>query len=306
LAKRNNVTLPVPTLEAWKSMYEFRDFNHFIKIYHQATECMRTPEDFAFMAERFLERQAQHNVKYCEVFISASMMLDKFMQDEVIAALVEGSEKAEEKYGVKSVFIPDIARHMTETANRVLDFALRGKEQEIFIGLGVGGMEDGFPPDVFADVYAEARQQGLHVVAHAGEAAGPTSVWGAINALKVERIGHGIRSIEDPELVEYLAKTQIPLEVSPYSNYRLKIVPHDSPHPIRELMDRGVYVTVNSDDPSMFSTDLSREYLLLAGQGFSWEELWQLNLNTLEASFLPGESKEAYRAQWQEFEKSNR
>ncbi|MBN1317979.1 MAG: adenosine deaminase [Anaerolineales bacterium] len=301
LAKRNNVSLPAPTLEAWKTMYEFRDFAHFIKIYHQATKCMRTPEDFAFMAERFLERQAQHNVKYCEVFLSASMMLDNFIQDEVIAALDEGSRRGEVDYGVKSVFIPDIARQMPETATRVLDFALRGKEQGLFIGLGVGGMEDGFPPELFTDVFSEARRQNLHVVAHAGEAAGPTSVWGAINHLKVERIGHGVRALEDLELVKHLQKTQIPLEVSPYSNYRLKVAPIDRPHPIRELMDRGVYVTVNSDDPSMFSTDLSSEYILLASQGFSWEELWQLNLNTLEASFAPEEEKATYRAKWEEF-----
>jgi adenosine deaminase len=301
MARLNKVTLPASSLEEWQGMYTFRDFNHFAEIYTLATGCMRTPEDFAFMTERFLEGQARQNVKYCETFLSASFMLDKFPQDEVIEALIEGSRRGEEKYGTRVSFIPDFARHEPDTAQGVLDFVLRGQEQGIFIGLGIGGFEIGFPPELFADVFAEARRQGLHVVAHAGETDGPESIWGVIRSLHAERIGHGVRAVEDPQLVEYLRQSQIPLEVSPYSNYRLKVVPLDQPHPIRALMDQGVYVTVNSDDPPMFSTDLTSEYVLLARQGFSWEELWQLNLNTLEASFLADEEKEIYRAEWEVF-----
>lgn len=301
LAQRNHVTLPAATLEAWQSMYSFRDFNHFIDIYLLAAECMQTPDDFAFMVERFLERQAQHNVKYCEVFLSASFVLDKFPHDEIIAALAEGAERGAAIYGIQLRFIPDISRQTPETRYRVLDFVLAGREQGIFIGLGLGGKEVGFPPELFSDVFAEARHQGLHVVAHAGETEGPQSIWGAIRSLQAERIGHGVRAIEDQRLVKHLCQTQIPLEVSPYSNYRLKVVPLDQPHPIRALMDQGVYVTVNTDDPSMFSTDLTSEYMLLARQGFSWDELWQLNLNALEAGFLSDEAKAIYRAQWQTF-----
>lgn len=301
LARRNNKTLPAATLEEWQSMYAFRDFNHFIDIYVLATECMQTPDDFTFMVERFFAQLARHNVKYCEAFLSASFMLDKFPQDEIITTLIEGARRGEAKHGIQLRFIPDIARHEPETRHRVLDFILKGHEQGIFIGLGLGGIEVGFPPELFTDVYNEARRQGLHVVAHAGETEGPQSVWGAINDLQVERIGHGVRSVEDRQLVEHLAQTQIPLEVSPCSNYRLKVVPLDQPHPIRTLMDAGVYCTVNSDDPPMFSTDLTGEYLLLARQGFSWDELWQLNLNGLEASFLSNEEKELYRTEWQRF-----
>jgi adenosine deaminase len=282
-------------------MYSFRDFNHFIDIYLLAAQCMQTPDDFTFMVERFLERQAQHNVKYCETFLSASLLLGKFPQDEIIAALAEGIRRGEATYGVKLRFIPDITREMPETRHGVLDFALEGREQGIFIGLGLGGKEVGFPPELFSDVFAEARRQNLHVVAHAGETAGPPSIWGAIRTLQAERIGHGVRAIEDQQLVEHLSQTQIPLEVSPYSNYRLKVVPLDQPHPVRALMAQGVYVTVNTDDPPMFSTDITSEYVLLAGQGFSWAELWQLNLNALEASFLSDEAKAIYRAEWQAF-----
>lgn len=299
LARRNDVTLPAPTLEAWQSMYSFRDFDHFIDIYLLTTQCIQTSDDFVMMTERFLERQRQHNVKYCEAFLSASLIQDKFPQDEVIAALAEGIRRGEAAYGVTLRFIPDIAREMPETRHSVLDFALEGREQGIFIGLGLGGKEVGFPPELFSEVFAEARRQGLHVVAHAGETAGPQSIWGAIRSLQPERIGHGVRAIEDQQLIEHLSQTQIPLEVSPYSNYRLNVVPIDQAHPIRALMDQGVYVTVNTDDPPMFSTDITSEYVLLARQGFSWDELWQINLNALEASFLSDEAKAIYREEWQ-------
>ncbi len=301
LAQRNKVKLPAATLEEWQAMYEFRDFDHFIEIYLQATECMQTPDDFAFMVDRFLANQAQQNVRYCEAFLSATYMVDKFPWDEILAALSEGAKRGEEKHGIKLRFIPDVARHEPHTRHKVLDFVLAGHEQGIFLGLGLGGPEVGFPPELFTDVYDEARRQGIRVVAHAGETVGAASVWGALNNLKAERIGHGVRAVEDPQLLEHLAETQIPLEVNPYSNYRLKVTPFGQPHQIRALVDAGVYCTVNSDDPPMFSTDLTSEYLLLARQGFSWDELWQLNRNTLEASFLSEEEKASYRAEWQAF-----
>jgi adenosine deaminase len=301
LARRNRVALPAATLEAWQGMYAFRDFNHFIEIYLLAAACMQNADDFAFMIERFSERQAQHNVKYCEVFLSATFMLDKFPREEIIAALVDAAERSEARYGIRLRFIPDISREVPESRFRVLDFALRGLEQGIFIGLGVGGKEIGYPPELFADVFTEARRQGLRVVAHAGETEGPQSIWGALRSLRAERIGHGVRALEDAGLIDELRRTQIPLEVSPHSNYCLKLVPLEQPHPIRALKDRGVYVTVNTDDPPMFSTDLTKEYLLLARQGFSWNELWQLNLNALEASFLAEEAKADYRREWHAF-----
>ena len=285
-------------------MYEFRDFDHFLDIYKLSVGCMQTADDFSFMLDRFLANQAAQNVRYCEVFLSASFMLENFPQDEVIAALIEGVQKGKEKYDISLRFIPDIARHIPETRYAVLDFILKGYERGIFIGLGLGGPEVGFPPELFIDVYGEARRQGLHLVAHAGEVVGPESVWGAIKDLQVERIGHGVRSVDDKDLLAYLKEHQIPLEVCPYSNYRLKVTPSDQPHPIRRLVDAGVYCTINSDDPPMFSTDLNSEYILLAQQGFSFEELWQLNLNALEVSFLSEEEKSLYRTEWAKFEQT--
>lgn len=301
LARRNHVSLPARSTEEWQALYEFRDFDHFIDIYLLATQCMQAPEDFAFMVERFIQKQAEHNVRYCEVFLSASQIVGKFPADEFFAALSESAREGEARHGVRVRFIPDISRHEPETARGVLDFTLAGKEKGIFIGLGLGGKEIGYPPEMYAAIFAEASRQGLHVVAHASETEDPASVRGAIESLHAERIGHGVRAVEDPRLVEYLAKTQIPLEVCPCSNYRLKVVAMDQPHPIRALLDAGVNVTVNSDDPAMFSTNLTNEYALLAGQGFSWDELRQLNLNTLEAAFLSDDEKGKYRQQWQAF-----
>jgi adenosine deaminase len=298
LAQRNGVSLPAATLEEWRGFYAFRDFNHFIEVYTLAASCMRTPEDFVFMIERFGEQQVQHNVRYCEVFLSATFLVVKFSPDDILLALEEGARRVEARSGVKIAFIPDIARHEPDSRHAVLDFALRGRERGIFIGLGLGGIERGYPPELFADVYAEARQQQVHVVAHAGETDGPASVWGAIRTLHAERIGHGVRSVDDPELLAFLRETQIPLEVSPHSNYALGVVGRDQPHPVRTLVDHGVLATVNSDDPPMFGTDLTQEYLLLARQGFSWAELWRLNTNAIDASFLAPDEKAAMHAEW--------
>ncbi len=291
MAERNGVKLPAASLEEWKSFYTFRDFTHFIDVYQTAGACMRTPEDFAFMTERFLAIQAAQNVRYTEAFLSASLLVEKLPTPDLIAAFAEGLRRGKERHGVTCRFIPDIARHQPETQWRVLDFVLAGRDAGIFIGMGLGGIEVGYPPEMFVDVFAEARRQGLHVVAHAGETDGPASIWGALNSLHAERIGHGVRAVDDPALVKHLADTQIPLEVNPYSNYRLKVMPEDRPHQIRALVDAGVRVTVNSDDPPMFSTDLNQEYALLAAQGFSFDELLRLNLNAVDVSFLPDDAK---------------
>ncbi len=301
LAKKNHVSLPAANPNDWQSMYQFRDFPHFVEIYMLAASCMKSPEDFAFMTERFIANQSKQNIKYCEVFLSGSFLVGKMPLDELVDALAESAQKGEKEYGTKVRFIPDIGREMPDTSQAVLDFTLMGQKKGIFIGLGLGGMEAGFPPELFTDVYIEARRNGLRLTAHAGETEGAPSVWGAIRNLKAERIGHGIRSLDDPELITYLRKTLLPLDVSPHSNYCLKATPLDELHPIRALVDQGVFVTLNSDDPAMFSTNLNQEYLLLAQQGFSWEELWQINLNGLEASFLTEEEKNQYHIEWEKF-----
>lgn len=183
--------------------------------------------------------------------------------------------------------IPDIAREQPDSQKRVLRFTLKGRDKGIFIGLRLGGRESEYPPELFQETFAEARRQGLHVVAHAGEVAGPASVWGALDALHAERIGHGIRCLEDPRLVERLKQPAIPLEVCPVSNYSTEVIANDKPHPLRSMMSKGLRCTINSDDPGMFATSLTNEYQTLARQGFAWDELWALNRGHSRSHF-PG------------------
>ncbi len=301
MAQKNRVKLPAPSLEEWKSFYQFRDLAHFVGIYTIASQCIQTPEDYVLIVEQFLKHQSAQNILYSEVHFGTLLHLNKFSDDELIDALETGAKTGEIKYGSRVKFIASISRHQPHLQNRALECALRGKEKGAIVGLGLAGVEANYPPEDFTETFAEAKRQGLRVVAHAGETEGAQSVWGALKNLQAERIGHGIRCLDDEALVEELRVLQIPLEVSPQSNYCLGVLPRSYPHPIRQMIDAGLYCTLNSDDPPMFNTNLTNEYLTLAAQGFSWEELWRLNLNTLEATFLSETEKSAYRTQWQEF-----
>jgi len=303
MSRRNGIRLPASSLDEWRAFYEFKDFPHFAEVYIAAANCMRTAEDFSAMVRSFLRNQAAQNIRYSEAYFSPQHHLRKGLAAaEILDALEKGADEGERQYGSRVRFIADVSREMSQDIECVLPFALAGRERDgLFVALGIGGQEVGYPAELFADIFADARAMGLHVLAHAGETGPASSVWGAIRSLKAERIGHGVRSLEDRALIDYLRRTQLPLEVCPTSNYCLKVVDAHEPHPIRRLTDAGVYVTLNSDDPAMFSTDLNHEYLALAGQGFSWRELWRLNLNTLEASFIPAPEKQAFRAEWQSF-----
>jgi adenosine deaminase len=156
------------------------------------------------------------------------------------------------------------------------------------VGVGIGGSEQLYPPALFQEVFAQAQTLGFHTTAHAGEAAGPESVWGALRELAVERIGHGTRASEDPALVGFLVEHQIPLEMCPMSNVRTGVVSSLAEHPIRRFFDLGVLVTVNTDDPKMFGTSLAQEYLLLETElGFASDEIQTIMLNAVRASWLP-------------------
>ncbi len=298
MAARNGTPMPAATLEAWRAFYAFRDFDHFIEVYTAAARAMRTPEDWVFMAEHFCARQAEQRVVYTEAFLSASLMLQTLPPEVLLDALEAGIAAGEARHGVRVRFIPDIARHVPETQRAVLDFVTLGHERGLFLGLGLGGPEVGFPPELFTGTYAEARRRGLRVVAHAGETVGAASVRGALESLGAERIGHGVRVLEDAAVVALARARGVPFEVCPTSNYRLKVVAEGEPHPLRRMVDAGLVCTVNSDDPPMFGTTLVDEYLLLARQGFTWDELWRLNRNALDAAFLPDAERQAYAARY--------
>ncbi|MBN1649730.1 MAG: adenosine deaminase [Bacteroidales bacterium] len=303
LAQKNKLDFGVKSLEEWQSFFAFKNFGHFLKVYTLAITALKKPEDYTYIITEFYRQQAEQNIVYSEAFISASFIIQKFETPTILDAIEKGIQEGSEKYGVKINFIPDISRELVDTQMAVVDFVIEGYKRGLFIGLGIGGPERGFPPELFIKAFEKGKKAGLHLVAHAGETEGPKSIWGALNALGAERIGHGVRSLEDAKLIDFLTTKQIPLEISPSSNYALGIVKSGEMHPIRKLLDLGLNCTINSDDPAMFSSSLSQEYFLLLKQGFSCSELYQMNLNALAVSFANPSTKLDVQKQLKTYEK---
>jgi len=286
LAKKNKINLTSDNLDEWIKYFQFKNFKHFIDVYGLAVSTIKKTEDFSLLIENFFQYQEQNNILYSEAFLSASFIIQNFNNHEILDAIEIGITESEAKYSSRVKLIPDISRHLPETQEKVLEFVVEGYKRGLFIGLGLGGMEANYPPNLFIETFLRAKESGLRLVAHAGEAVGPESIWGAISDLNVERVGHGFRILDDENLVRYLREKQIPVEVSPTSNYNLGLIKESEIHPIRKMVDKGLLCTVNTDDPEMFSTNLSREYQLLYSQGFSMKELYQLNKNAINSSFL--------------------
>ena len=295
LARRNGVALPADDLEGLRAFYRFTDFDHFLQTYITITGCLRTPEDYCLIAYEFGSDMARQNVRYAEVTFTPypNVRNTGLPFDEILAALNEGRARALAEFGVEMAWVLDIVRGVPESQRQVSTWAAEAQDRGV-VALGLGGPEIGNPPEDYAQAFALAREAGLHSVPHAGEVAGPESVWGALRALDAERLGHGVRCIEDPALMAYLRERQVPPEVCPTSNLCLGVYRSYGEHPLRRLWEMGLYVTVNSDDPPMFGTDLVSEYLALAEHmGFGVEELERLSLAALWASFLPAARKEA-------------
>jgi aminodeoxyfutalosine deaminase len=293
LAERNGVALPADDVAGLREFYRFTSFDHFIQVYFAISSCLRTLDDFCLIAYEFGAEMARQNTRYAEVTFTPHTNVTNtgLPFGEILASLNEGRSRAEKEFNVQFRWVLDIVRNVPDSRHQVAEWAA-GAVDDGVVGFGLGGTEKGYPPEWFADAYVVAREAGLHSVPHAGEIAGPESVWGAIRVLGAERIGHGVRSVEDPVLVDYLKEHQIPLEVCPTSNVCLGTYASFEEHPIRWLWDNGVFVTVNSDDPPMFNTDLVGEYQVLVDHlGFDAADLERLSLNALEASFLPDATK---------------
>jgi len=297
LAERNNVELPARTLDQLRDFYRFTNFAHFIDVYSVIVRCLQAPEDFALIVEELGATMAQQNIRYAEVtWTPAPHVLRTGLPfTELLAGVNHGRKSVHSKYGVEMRWITDIVRNQYaqgQDGMETAQMAVAGREHGV-VALGLGGLEQGFPPELFTTAFDHARQNGLHSIPHAGEADGPASIWGALRSLHAERIGHGIRAIEDAALIDYLREHQIPLEVCPTSNVCTGIVSHIGAHPIRQLYDAGVYVTVNSDDPPMFNTTLTDEYLALVRDlNFSATEIERLVLNAVRATLLDETTKQ--------------
>jgi adenosine deaminase len=294
LARRRRVALPASDEKGLRDWFRFRDFDHFVEIYLTCSSVLRQPEDFQLLVADFAAEQERENVRYSEVhFTVGTHWLAGLPIDEILDALDEAVRRAERERGVRLRFIPDIVRDVGgRTADPTLDWAFAGQKRGLVVALGLTGREAIHPSEPFADHFAEARRHGLHAVAHAGEHAGPGSVVSALDACGAERIGHGVRAIEDAGLVERLRAQRTPLEVCPTSNLCLGLAPDLARHPFDRLRRAGLELSVNTDDPALFDTTLSNEFLRLSETfGYGPEELAGLALAAVRHSFLPDAEK---------------
>jgi aminodeoxyfutalosine deaminase len=289
------------TAEELRRFYEFRDFPHFIEVYKAVSGLLTEPEDIAELVRGVARDLAAQQVKYVEMQFGPFAFRRIGMPDAVMTEALDVSARdALAEHGLRIGYIFDFpGQSADEDAVATLAHALE-HPPEALTGFGIGGIEAGRGPyrDVIRDVFAAAAAAGLHCVPHAGETTGAETVWEAIEFLHAERIGHGIRSMDDPRLVAYLAERQLPVDVSPTSNVRTRCVPSLAAHPLPSMLDAGLFVTLNSDDPPMFGTTLSNEYLVACRDlGLGAAGLAELAANGVRASFLDDASKKALLAE---------
>jgi adenosine deaminase len=306
LAERNRIQLPYQNITDLQEFYHFKNFSHFVNVYITITNCLRTVDDYRLIAYEFGCDCARQNIRYSEVTftIETNQRLTRLPWQLILEGLNSGRAQAEKEFGITWRWVFDISRENHATRHFVLETALASRPKGV-VAFGLGGNEADFPPELYIDVFEQAKRSGIPRVPHAGETLGPTSVWTAINKLHADRIGHGVRSIEDSRLIAFLLDSQIPLEICPTSNIKLGVYSNYGQHPLRKLWDQGLLITINSDDPPMFDTDLVREYQILVDYfNFSIGELEQVSLNALRSSFLEQAQKEQMIAIFQsEFNK---
>lgn len=275
--------------------YAFRDFVHFLSVYEAATSVLKTPEDYARLTRAVLEESAENGVVYTESFISPDFCGggDVAAWRDYLAAIREAADKAEDDLGVIMRGVVTCVRHFGPEKAKASALCAAETAGDWIVGFGMGGDEGQGHQGDFSYAYDMAREAKLKLTTHAGEFGGPESVREAINDLNVERIGHGVRSIEDAELVKELVARQITLEVCPGSNVVLGLYPNFEAHPIKRLRDAGVKVTVSTDDPPFFATTMRREYEMLH-RAFGWdvEDFTDLNTTAAHAAFCDDATRE--------------
>lgn len=297
LAQRHNHLdrLPADDEEGLRRWFTFTDFPHFIEIYFSISNLLRTPDDFALIVHECGADMAAQNIRYRELTITpythTHLQRGKGIDfDGILRGLDEGRRTAQRDFGVEMRWIFDVPRNLSfstrdggeydrSVALQTLKYALAGREHGV-VGFGLGGFEVGAPPEPFAHAFDRARAAGLLSVPHAGETMGAESVWGAVNALGADRIGHGVRAMEDPSLLALLRDKQIPLEVNPTSNICLHVYRRLAEHPFPHMDRMGLLLTVNSDDPPLFNTSLVQEYEVLASEfGYDRDNLLRIARN---------------------------
>ena len=298
LARRNGVALPYASVEALRVAYAFTDLQSFLDIYYAGACVLLKAQDFEDMAMAYFERAAADNVVHAELFFDPQTHTARGVSFEtVITGLTRGCERARRELGISASLILCFLRHLSEEeAFATLEQALPFRGQ--FIGVGLDSSERGNPPEKFARVFARCRELGLHLVAHAGEEGPPEYIWSALDVLKVERIDHGVRCLEDPALVKHLAAKRVPLTVCPLSNIKLCVCKTMADHPLAALLDAGLCATVNSDDPAYFGGYMNQNFVetFAALPQLNAQHAVQLASNSFEASFAPEADKQRWRA----------
>ncbi len=299
LAERNRVPLAYPGVEALRAAYAFTDLQSFLDVYYAGAGVLRHEADFFDMAWAYFERAAADNVVHAEVFFDPQTHTERGVPIEaVIVGLHHACQRAHQEFGLSAKLILCFLRHLSEDAAfATLEQALPYRDH--FIGVGLDSSERGHPPEKFARVFARARELGLHVVAHAGEEGPPAYIRGALVVLRVERIDHGVRCVEDPALVERLARERVPLTVCPLSNVKLCVFPSLERHNLPALLDAGLVATVNSDDPAYFGGYVNDNFVqtFAALPQLGARHAWQLAANSFEASFAPEADKRRWAAE---------
>lgn len=294
LARRNGIALPYAGVEELRRAYAFTNLQSFLDIYYAGASVLLQAQDFYDMAWAYLERAAADNVLRAEIFFDPQTHTARGVAMETVIDGLSRACRDAKKLGVDAELILCFLRHLSEEeAFETLEQALPFRDR--FIGVGLDSSEVGHPPEKFARVFARCRQQGLHLVAHAGEEGPPAYVWAALDVLKVERVDHGVQSAKDPALMKRLAQDRIPLTVCPLSNLKLCVFPRLEQHNLRELLDAGLCATVNSDDPAYFGGYVNANFLqTFAATGLDAGHAYRLARNSFEGSFAEPATRQRY------------
>ena len=295
LAKRNNVSIPYNNVEEVKSAYNFKNLDSFLNIYYQGSKVLIHEKDFFDLTWAYILKCKEDNIVHTEIFFDPQTHLDRGISfDIVINGISKALDKANLEFGLTSKIIMCFLRHLDEESGfKVLDQALKYKNK--IVGVGLDSSELGNPPKKFEKLFQKARDEGFLTVAHAGEEGPPEYIWDSINLLKVKRIDHGVQSLKDEKLVDLLIKEQIPLTVCPLSNIKLCVFDKIENHNLKKMLNKGLRVMVNSDDPAYFggylNKNLTETQLAL---DLSLEEIKTLIINSFKSSFLKDDKKKEW------------
>jgi adenosine deaminase len=284
LAARNQIALPWADVETLRKAYAFNNLQEFLDLYYRGADVLRSEQDFYDLTWAYLQKCKAQNVIHVEPFFDPQTHTDRGIPFEVVLTGIQQALKdGQQQLGISSGLILSFLRHLSEEAAfNTLEQAMPFRDA--FIAVGLDSSEMGHPPSKFQRVFAKARSEGLLAVAHAGEEGPPEYIWQALDLLKVSRIDHGVRAAEDPRLMQRLIDEQIPLTVCPLSNTKLKVFEHMSQHNILDMLEMGVKVTVNSDDPAYFGGYVTENFIALhEGLGMSREQAQRLAQNSLDA-----------------------